>query len=200
VHVLIKESVAMQDSSHFRVISLLLALVVLVGGWLLFEYGNQTLPHVDAPSASSPRPLPPASPVGQPSARPAPLPSNLAVTYKCEKNGRLSFRDQPCATGEKVLSVSAGEQESSAPSAELQRLKDKLAIMEADRHQRERQYAANTTVINVAERPAKELCEAIDKRIELIDAQLRLPHTGPSGDSLNAERKKANDEKYTIGC
>jgi hypothetical protein len=190
----------MQGSSHFRVISLLLALAVLVAGWLLFEYGNQPLPHVAAPSDFSPRSLPHASPVGQTSARPAPLPGNLVVTYKCEKNGRLSFSDQPCVAGEKVLSVSAGEKESSAPSAELQRLKDKLAIMEADRHQRESQYAANTAVINTAERPAKQQCEAIDRRIESIDAQLRLPHSGPVGDSLTAERKKANDEKYSIGC
>lgn len=190
----------MQGSSHFRVISLLLALAVLVAGWLLFEYGNQPLPHVSAPSDFSPRSLPPASPAGQTSARPAPLPGNLVVTYKCEKNGRLSFSDQPCVAGEKVLSVSAGEKESSAPSAELQRLKDKLAIMEADRHQRESQYAANTAVINTAERPAKQQCEAIDRRIESIDAQLRLPHSGSVGDSLTAERKKANDEKYSIGC
>ncbi len=199
--------------SHVRVVSLVLALSAVTGGWLLLEYSQRLPPQApltEQPSETSQEialpqertvPLPPkvAKPVG-----PA-LPKNLIATFKCEKGGRISYGDQPCANGAKVLAVTA-EKEVLAPNptANFQRMRARAAAMEAERLARDRQFdiaAAETAKItaNAADAKANQ-CAIIDNAIASVDAKLRQPHNGQEGDFWTAERRKLTDRRFSLGC
>lgn len=97
---------AMTDPTHLRVLAFVFAGVMLVAGWYLIEAGNQpsvsVAPIPKTPLLPAP---PPASPNVQAAPIPAPTPNNLHVTYKCQKSGRTSFSDKPCAAGESTRTV-----------------------------------------------------------------------------------------------
>jgi ribosomal protein L29 len=123
------------------------------------------------------------------------------VTYKCEKNGRVSFADQPCDNGEKTMSVAVSEREPSRDHRrELLELKAKAAKMKSERLESERSIASiQGRDSNV--KPEKALrCKQIDDEIALVDSQLRQPHSGQWGNQLNARRKKLTDLRFSINC
>jgi len=180
----------MQESSHIRAVSLVLALLIIIGGWMLFEYGDQqnqqTLAPIEqsqgeiipTPQQLQPNPSPAASPVNS-------IPNNLILTYKCEKAGRISYSDKPCATNEKPLAVMAAEKETTAPDRTLDQLRKTVATMEADRLERERKYAATLptpTVTNSYVQARNIQCQQIDLEITAIDARLRAQHDAQTGD------------------
>ncbi len=203
----------MSEPSHVRVISLVLALSVFTGGWLLLEY-NQRLPQ-QAPLTEQPseatqengrppeRTMPPPPKVAKP-VSPAP-PKNLITTFKCEQGGRVSYSDQPFPNGAKTLAVTA-EQEIQAPNptANLQRMKARAAAMEAERLARNRQFeiaAAETAEASSSTAGSKVYeCENIDNGITSIDARLRQPHSAREGDFWTAERRKLTDRRFSLGC
>lgn len=198
----------MQEPTHVRLISLVLASSVIVAGWLLFEYSNR--------QAELPRPLDEgrqnlvnrASQSPQPPASPAPrsltiVPKHLAVTYKCEKDGRISYGDQPCSGKERTLSITATEKEAQTED-NLQQLQGRLAAMEAARREREKKFAATvlSTSWSTADLdPVKSLgCNAVDQEIAFADSRLRAPHDALTGDRLTGERKRLTDKRFSLGC
>lgn len=109
----------MHKSSHIRAFSLVLAFSVVVAGWLLFEYSNRYAEQIPPPFNSRQETVEQGSQQLQPTpTQPAQqlsaVPSNLALTFKCEKAGRVSFSDQPCSDKEISVSITASEKESPA--------------------------------------------------------------------------------------
>lgn len=195
----------MQQSSHIKIISLALAFSVVTAAWLFFEYSNQ--PSVKAKPSSNQKAQVSAQPPfpEQITTSPVPHTNNLTVTYKCENRGHISFSDQPCLVNHKTLSVTATAKEAPATQSNFQQLKKQLSVMEANRLERERQYAASVTSpksSNLAnQREGKEFrCKYIDEQISIIDSQLRQPHNAQRGDYLTSERKKLTDERYFLRC
>lgn len=199
----------MQESAHVRAISLFLAFSVVVGGWLAFEYSNRQAEQI--PQRSEVRQEPgdqalQASKATQSAPKQRSLsiiPEHLAITYKCEKSGRISFSDQACASNERTVSITASEKE--APTANnLQQLKGRLATMEEDRRERENKFAVAaiaTSLPTTSTSQAKEQrCQQIDLEIVAKDSQLRQPHGAQWGDYLTGERKKLTDERFSLRC
>lgn len=193
--------------SHVRFISLALALSVVVGAWLLFEYSNQPAPQlVPSPSndSYSAQPMPPSE------ASPLPIspqasPKNLNLTFKCEKNGRVSFGDKPCENKEKTVAVTTSEDSPQAGQKYNVQQKRQLAdAMEAERLQRDRQFS-NKVAVNpgyqVNTDQSKVLhCKSIDEEIVHCDFMLRQPHSAEQGDYWTGRRKKLTDERFSIRC
>lgn len=195
----------MQNSSNIRAISLVLAFSIIVAGWLLFEYGNQQLGKPQPPQSASP--IENSQTAGLPNPQqlqPNAVPNNIDLTFKCEKNGRISYSDQPCADKERAISVMATEKAAPAKN-NLEQLRERVAAMEASRHEREKKISAATTAqVTPSTGNAnlvKELrCQQIDLAIVAKDSELRQPHTAQWGDYLTGERKKLMDERFSIGC
>lgn len=198
----------MQEPSHIRAISLVLAFSVVVAGWLLFEHGNREAAQIATPVDSTQTVATPSLQQAQPpKATPRPgtaMPSNLALTFKCEKGDRISYGDQPCAGGERTVAVSAAEREVPTKN-NLQQLQERLAVMEDARHEREAKYASATVVSTKRStadmNPDKaSSCKGIDLAIAAKDSELRQPHSAQWGDYLTGERKKLTDKRFTLGC
>ena len=196
----------MGNPSHARATSLVLALSTVVGAWLLFEYSTQQAHHRPTESTPSPRVNTPAKqPPAPANTVAAPLVSAPAtLIYKCEKGGRIHYGDQPCGGKMTTLSVTVTQPEP-ATGNNLQQLKERLAVMEGARMEREKATIAR---INVASStPAlpssddkKSVCDAIDRAIAVKDSELRQPHSAQQGDSLTGERKKLTDQRFSLGC
>ncbi len=195
----------MQNSSNIRAISLVLALSVIVAGWLLFEYGNQQLgkpqpPQIAAPNENRQKAGLPNSLQLQPKA----ISNNIDLTFKCEKNARISYSDQPCADNERAISVMATEKAAPARN-NLEQLRERVAAMEVSRLERDKQFAAATTAqitppTGNANQIKEMRCQQIDLVIVAKDSELRQPHSAQWGDYLTGERKKLMDERFSIGC
>ena len=180
----------MSAPSHVRVASLVLALSAVVGGWLFLEYSQRTPPHQPSQerlfedkqtTVEQSDPAPRAQPKAVNSVSQNP-PRNLTRTFKCEHGGRVSYSDQPCATGAKTLAVTAAEDPARvSPTNNLQKLKAQAAAMEADRLARERQYEIAAAATAKAPSPVADLkvqeCKSIDQGIASVDSRLRH---GPS--------------------
>lgn len=195
----------MTGPRHAKVIAIGLALCVVTGFWIALEYANRDsgpgAPPL--PPSASPNPGQPGSPVSSPTARPGAVDSGTSpvdVVFKCERNGRISFADKPCDPSSRTLSVTATAKE--APRAERP-----VAVAPAPNKERS---AATASPMKVRALPAdttrdsgesKEFeCRQVDIQIANVDAQLRLPHSGPQGDYLNEQRRKLNDRRFAIGC
>ena len=203
----------MSEPSHVRVVSLVLALSVLTGGWLLLEYSQrspqQALLTEPQSESNQENALPPERTASQRPKAPSPVsaaqPKNLVMTFKCEQGGRVSYSDQPCANGAKTLAVTAAPDiEAPNPTTNLQKMKARAAAMEAERLARNRQFeiaAAETAKAsaNTADSKVRE-CENIDKAIAFADAQLREWHSAGKGDYWTAERRKLTDQRFSLGC
>ena len=198
----------MKEPLHARAISLALALSVIVGGWLLFEYGNRSLPAAAGPASmqdgysKQSATQPPATSLRQSTQQKPQTDENVAVTYKCEKGGRIRYGDQPCGKDEKTILVSASEK-TNHPDRSLSQLQASVAQMEASRLEREREQAAaiQSSAATASGQDGKEMrCKLIDQAIAGIDSRLRQPHDAPTGDYYTGERKKLTDERFSIGC
>ena len=203
----------MSEPSHVRVISLVLALSVFIGGWLLLEYSRRLplqAPLNEQPSEPTQESLPPPERTISPPPRVArpvsPVPTkNLIATFKCEQGGRVSYSDQPCADGAKTLAVTAEREiQIPNPTANLQKMKARAAAMEAERLARDRQFevaAAETAKASRNTVGSKVYeCENIDKAIAYADAKLRQPHSAQEGDDWTAERRELTDRRFSLGC
>jgi cytoskeletal protein RodZ len=196
----------MQESAHIRVISLVLAFSVIVGAWLLFEYSNRPLPHATASTENSAK----NEVRYQPSSRPTPLAtvsaktqSDVNLTFKCEKDGRISFSDQPCSSNEKTISTMATKKSSPGnASNNLERLQRQVAAMEASRLEHEKRHSSLAETGNTGgnARSKDFRCREIDKEITQIDSRLRQAHSAQYGDHLTENRWKLNKERFSIGC
>lgn len=200
----------MNEPSHVRAISLALALSVVISGWLLFEYSNrqseQIPPLVEKDQkalAPSVKEMPPAPSQAQ-SPPSSVLPSNVSVTYKCEKAGRVSYSDQPCSGKEKTIAITTAEKEQPTKN-NLQQMQERLSALEASRRERDKSHIALTQVSSSASTTnadqAKSIrCQQIDRAIAAKDSELRQPHSAQWGDYLTGERKKLTDERFSISC
>lgn len=200
----------MQEPDHVRAISLILALSVVVGGWFTLEYINhptaQTATRPTETLANPPLNTPPPDHSSTPPTGSSPVatPSKMSVTYKCEKGGRISFRDKPCATGERTLAAKPNEQLAPGTNDNLAQLKQQLAVMESYRQEREREYAARIASKPVAAAnlgQSNEIrCKQIDQHIISIDSILRQPHSAQNGDYWTGKRKDLTDERFSLRC
>ena len=203
----------MPGPSHARAVWLVLALSVVVGGWLFLDYGSrpstQNVPaQVDGRTAGADSNQPEPSTEAAPNSPPIDqriFPADMAVTFKCEKGGHVSFGDKPCGSNEKTVAVTAVQRERPAEQkSNLEQMKERAVAMEAARHARDRQFdleAAAIATNAVSTNPNKTMrCEQIDKSIAGCDSVLRRPHSAPEGDYWTGERKKLTDERFSIGC
>ncbi len=74
--------------------------------------------------------------------------------------------------------------------------------MESDRLERERTQQAGFAAAPTTDprTSASAQCKSIDEQIALIDARMRQPHDGQTGDYFNGERKKLTDRRFDLGC
>ena len=192
---------------HGRVISLVLALSIVVGAWLLFEYNTRPLVSVEqAPQASgADKPIASTQQTlrvpQQPNEQLAQPQREAGLTYKCQKNGRISFSDQPCALDALVVSVTANGKLQPVRDETLVRMKRQVAQMEADRLVREKKQSAVIATRATTPGPNKATqCKAVDDWIADLDSQLRQPHGAQRGDYLTGERKKWMDRRFELRC
>ena len=198
----------MREPSHARAASLALAMFLLVAGWLLFEYSSRPTPSETVRTEDSPNET---SDLGQPvqasSVRIAPsqtpYPDNVNLTFKCARNGHISFGDKPCSGNDMTISVTATEKvQPRNVGKDLAQLQDTVAGMEASRLERDRRYAVASNSNGVSnDVPSREMqCQQIDEEIARIDSQLRQPHPAQWGDYLAGERRKLSNRRFSIGC
>ena len=193
----------MQKQSNVHFLSICLTLTILVGVWLLLEYDGRLQPKEPAVSSTpNVQPTTPRQATPTPSSPLIDRNTNanpVTFTFKCERNGRVSFGDQPCGSSEKTLDVSTTTREPPRNhQRELAKLKEEVAKMEAERLTRER---TATLALNKARATAtKNQCVEIDETVKSIDEQARAPHSPPEGDRLNAERRKPMDQRFFLGC
>jgi hypothetical protein len=197
----------MHEPGHIRVISFVLALSVVIGGWLLFEYINRPLPPVTAPIENSAKDEVHHQQLGRPTSIPttsAKTPGNVNLTFKCEKDGRISFGDKPCSSNEKTVSTTAIEKTSPVnASNNIERLRKQVAVMEAERLAREKNAMLASPKTSKTERDAQSRdfrCREIDKEITGIDASLRQGHSSKYGERLSERRRKLYSDRFSIGC
>lgn len=198
------------SSVHVRAISLVLALGVVVGAWLLLEYSNLPADSSGSPARSSESVEPSAT------VKPAQEPvdaspdtelqldrsrNGIDLTFKCQKGGRTTFGDRPCDADAKVVSVTATERLPPVTDNRLQQMKRQVAQMEADHEARER--AQVTVLASAATVPSPDKvaqCKEADSWIAHFDSRLRQPHDAHLGDFLTAERKKWMDRRFELRC
>lgn len=203
----------MSAPSHVRVISIVLALSVVTGGWFLLEYSQRTPQHPppkEEPVEEKQATVVPPEParLTQPKVTnpvPQSAPKNLVRTFKCEQGGRVSYSDQPCTDGAKTLAVIAAEDTSPlSPTSNLQKMKAQAAAMEADRLAREKQFEIAVAEKTKTSSPVADLktreCKNIDQAIAYLDSRLRQLHTAREGDDWTAERRTLTDRRFSLGC
>lgn len=72
--------------------------------------------------------------------------------------------------------------------------------------EQQRQPTSNTntvtnTVITTSTAPSKdEECKALDDQVKQFDAMARQPQSGQTQDWITAEKRKARDRQFKIGC
>ena len=193
--------------SHARALSLILALSVVVGAWLTFEFSNRPAAPLVQETAPSTRVAPTErihDSVQETSEAPVRFTHeqrDVNLTFKCQKNGRTSFSDKPCDAGARTMSVTAAEESPGVADDRLAQMKRGVARMEADRLSRERGQAA--VVVSRATPPDTNKaiqCKEVDDRVSSLDARLRQPHDAPTGDYLTGERKKWMDRRFELRC
>jgi hypothetical protein len=200
------------NRSLVQATSIALAFTVVLGAWLLFEYGERTNqfgnaePRSTEQPSSQPRDIdsdqsPPHSAPGT-AHYPADISESRSTSliYKCKGPNGMAYRDRHCLPNETQLEVTAAGP-ISAPKSNLVQLKAMADAMEASRLRRdaaqnlETQHAANSAV------DSKKLqCNLIDQRIAAVDSQLRQLHSAASGDLWTAERRKLTDSRFSLGC
>ena len=193
--------------SHARALSLILALSVVVGAWLVFEYSNrasispvqETVPSDRA--NSSERGDSAVEEITEVPVRSSNEQREVNLTFKCQKNGRTSFSDKPCDADARTMSVTAAEKQPNVPDDTLAQMQRGVARMEADRLTREREQAAVIVSRASASGPDKAAeCRLIDDGVALVDGLLRQPHNAKTGDDLTAERKRLMDRRFELRC
>jgi hypothetical protein len=195
-----------------RIVAIALALSIVIGAWLLFEYsetgrqGQAAEQAQGGPDASGLRAIDPSPSSAGTLRDPAPSPPDTvgrhsdSLIYKCKGPSGTAYRDHPCSSKETVLQVTVAGP-ISAPLYDLDQLKAKADEMEAARLQR----AASQTASQIqAERPTRDSrksdCDALDRRLAEVDSLLRLPHSASVGDFWTGERRKLTDRRFSIGC
>lgn len=197
-------------AAQARIVALSLAVSVVVGAWLLFEYGETTnqrqaaspyeRPHTSspppavAPRSSGSPPLEVTSPADVVARPPA------SLIYQCKGPTGTAFRDHPCANNETEVHASpAGP--ISKPGYSLAQSKAIADEMEASRLRGEAQRRWRLSQL---EKPVREStrseCAAIDQAIARVDSQLRELHSASQGDRWTAGRRALTDRRFSIGC
>lgn len=194
-----------QDPSNARAISLILALSIVAGSWLAFEYSNRPTAPVTPAQPSTEVARSPEPPVQISPQSPAKVgtqaPRDANLTYRCQKNGQTSFGDQPCGSEATLVSVMADERRAPDPDDRLARMKRAAAQMEADHLARERTPNAVIAVQSTESKPSNAAqCKFIDDQIAQVDAWLRQPHSAQEGDYWTERRKKLMDERFDLRC
>lgn len=191
------------NPSGARLIAIILALSIVVGAWLLFEMGQQSvrpaLPGAAQPEAAQPRQPERSAPgLAVPSRQQPSSTANTSTLYKCRGPAGVSYGSEPCRPNETEIRAVTSSIVQSDPD-ELAALKAKASQMEASRL-----AAANARVAASSQAPTvpdnRAECDAIDREIAVIDSQLRQPHSPSLGDYWTGERKKRTDRRFSIGC
>lgn len=193
--------------SHARALSLVLALSVVVGAWLTFEFSNRPSAPLVQETAPSTRVAPTerihdsVQETSEAPVRSAHEQRDVNLTFKCQKNGRTTFSDKPCDAGARTMSVTAAEKSPDVADDRLAQMKRGVARMEADRLSREREQAAVIVSRATASGPDNATeCRMIDEDVALTDALLRQPHDARRGDELTATRKRLMDRRFELRC
>jgi hypothetical protein len=116
-----------------------------------------------------------------------------AEIYKCVENGKLSLSDMPCPSGavSTVLPTESrqGDAPAESPAEELERLKQKLEVMQRERREREAAEIARDQAIR--EEAARE--EAVGKaEAEKIEAQNEMARRRAA---LKKKKKRLEEEQ-----
>ncbi len=193
---------AMENNSA-RLFSFIFAVSMVVGSWLLFEYGQRPqsskLPaehKIDsAPEAYQVE----EKSIPQNQMLPKEERSNLIATYHCRSAGGTVYRDHPCSNGEREQKVIFATR-TQVSGEELDDLKAKAASMAQARIAAERNSQVEPQHITVQKSNPREVCDAIDRQVETIDAQLRQTNHYAWVDQLNEQRRKLMGRRFSAGC
>jgi hypothetical protein len=195
-----------------RIVALALALSIVIGAWLLFEYSETSRQRraversEGGPDASGPRVVDPSRPSAGTRRDPAHSPPDTvgrpsgSLIYKCRGPSGTAYRDHPCSSKETELQVTVAGP-ISAPRYDLEQLKAKADEMEAARLQRAASQTAPQTQADRSTRDSRKTeCDDLDRRITEVDARLRQPHSASEGDFWTGERRKLTDRRFSVGC
>ena len=201
-----------KPAPHARAISLILALSVMLAGYVLIKLDApsgkppiESSPERAAPASSTPQNQAAESPVPDPAEEHS-TPESPRSIFTCRENGRVSLSDQPCFASAQTLARTVAEP-ILAPALSPTRLEQMRAAadaMQAARLNRERQWAALNAEAPRARDEQSQFkqtrCREIDREINAIDAHTRQRHSAREGNYWRGERKKLNDERYSLGC
>lgn len=203
--------------ANARLISILLAVTVLVGAGLGFEY----LSRADGLTASpaEPQQAPPLSadnsapqqtaastqaPDSNAVASAAPPPVQPGGIHKCSVGGQTIYTDQPCAPGKghqlELKEDTAGLSPVRSYQSQLAEV-ESLHVRPAPIVEPARQQAVAQPRSGAQLGPSKEMqCKVIDDAIASVDAQLRQPHGAQQGDYWTQQRKELMDQRFALRC
>ena len=193
-----------------RIVAIALALSVVIGSWLLFEYSEASRQRQapeqaqGGPDTSGRRAIDPSPSWTRRDPDPSPpdavgRPSGSSI-YKCRGPSGTAYRDHPCSSKETELQVTVAGP-ISAPRYDLDQLKAKADEMEAARLQRAASETAPQTQAERSTRDSRQTeCDDLDRRIAAVDSRLRQPHSASEGDFWTGERRKLTDRRFSIGC
>lgn len=195
-----------------RIVAVALALSIVIGAWLLFEYSETSHQRQaversqGGADTSGPRGVDPSPSSGGTRRDPAPSASTTpgrpsgSLIYKCRGPSGTAYRDHPCSSKETEVQVTVAGP-ISAPRYDLDQLKAKADEMETARLQREASQTAAQTQAGRAMRDSrKSECDDLDRQIKAVDSLLRQPHSASEGDYWTGERRKLTDRRFSIGC
>ncbi|MEC5386600.1 hypothetical protein VVD49_12760 [Uliginosibacterium sp. H3] len=119
---------------------------------------------------------------------------------KCvNAEGKVSYTDKRCATGEqaKLIASEPGSAGLHPQRSYQQQLAEASAQKPAATQEREAPSAAQ---VALSPPPPKRECVDLDREIVALDVNLRQPHDPQTGDYWTAQRRRATDRRYTLGC
>jgi hypothetical protein len=187
-------------------VSFFLACVVVVGAlWLISESDqrahkqNQNVPDV------STKPYPSRPPYQADRASTSDPKSNRNAqedllgrgrVIKCTVNGKTIYSDEKCQDGAKTHQVELHD-----TAGVVSPPKAVLAELTAQRHAAERVFdqQMQKQVSATVQSPKME-CDALDKRIEWLNAMARQPQSGQTQDWIKQEKMIAQSRQYEIHC
>ena len=190
---------------HLRLGASLVLAAAVVGGalWgLATSLKDSSSPRATPGNASTNPPASAASSALPPNAegRPPSLESPRGVVFTCEKDGHQTFTDVPCGPGTRQVRQARMKDGSAGVGGGV--YAEQLARMAPAVPVGPAVPLPPPAAAVPAPRPTADAgrCKALYEWVRRIDAAARMPLPPQEQDRLSADRKRANDEIFTLRC